>query len=115
MSTRDDSAAVEALYATGHWLLDAGRQLRREARGTGGIEARTLTPVERILTTLAAASVRVLEEILTLARLNRGRVFPSYDYLADATSLGLRIDIVYALNRVSRRVALPLSAAQTSL
>ncbi|MFC3698534.1 helix-turn-helix domain-containing protein [Sphingobium xenophagum] len=69
-------------------LLDAGRQLRREARGGAGAEARTLTPVERTLTTLTAASVRVLEEILTLARLNRGRVFPSYDYLADATSLG---------------------------
>ncbi len=65
-------------------ILDAGRQLRREARCDG----RTLTTAEQLLTTLTAASVRVLEEILTLARLNRGRVFPSYDYLADATSLG---------------------------
>lgn len=79
---------TDRLLRAARRLLDAGRQLRREARGTGGTEARILTPVERILTTLTAASVRVLEEILTLARLNRGRVFPSYDYLADATSLG---------------------------
>jgi predicted transcriptional regulator len=65
-------------------ILDAGRQLRREARCDG----RILTTAEQRLTTLTAASVRVLEEILTLARLNKGRVFPSYDYLADATSLG---------------------------
>lgn len=65
-------------------ILDAGRQLRREARA--GL--RTLTPAEQLLTTLTAASVRVFEEILTLSRLNRGRVFPSYDYLAQATSLG---------------------------
>jgi predicted transcriptional regulator len=65
-------------------ILDAGRQLRREARCDG----RILTSAEQLLTTLTAASVRVLEEILTLSRLNKGRVFPSYDYLADATSLG---------------------------
>lgn len=65
-------------------ILDAGRQLRREARCDG----RILTTAEQQLTTLTAASVRVFEEILTLARLNRGRVFPSYEYLADATSLG---------------------------
>lgn len=65
-------------------LLDAGRQLRSEARR--GLRA--LTPVERLLTTLTGASVRVFEEILTLSRLNGGRVFPSYDYLAQATSLG---------------------------
>lgn len=64
--------------------LDAGRQLRREARQG----MRMLTPTERLLTTLTSASVRILEEMLTLARLNRGRVFPSYDYLAKATSLG---------------------------
>lgn len=65
-------------------LLDAGRQLRGEARQ--GLRA--LTPVERLLTTLTGASVRVFEEILTLSRLNGGRVFPSYDHLAQATSLG---------------------------
>ena len=65
-------------------ILDAGRQLRSEARRDG----RELTPAERLLTTLTAASVRVFEEILTLSRLNKGRVFPSYDHLAQATSLG---------------------------
>lgn len=65
-------------------LLDAGRQLRREARA--GL--RTLTPTETRITTLTAAGVRVFEEILTLARLNAGRVYPSYDRLADVTGLG---------------------------
>jgi len=73
--------------------LDAGRQLRREARQ--GL--RVLTPADRLLTSLTAASVRVFEEILTLARLNRGRVFPSYDYLAEATSLG-RATVARALH-----------------
>ncbi|QWT16932.1 helix-turn-helix domain-containing protein [Sphingobium xenophagum] len=87
---------TDRLLRAARRLLDAGRQLRREARGNGGTPPRILTPVERTLTTLTAASVRVLEEILTLARLNRGRVFPSYDYLADATSLG-RATIARAL------------------
>lgn len=75
---------TDRLLRAARRILDAGRQLRREARCDG----RVLTPAEQRLTTLTAASVRVFEEILTLARLNRGRVFPSYDYLADATSLG---------------------------
>jgi hypothetical protein len=64
--------------------LDAGRRLRRAAR-TGD---RVLTGGEAALTTLTAGAVRVYEELLTLARLNRGRVFPSYDHLAQATALG---------------------------
>ncbi|MGZ0075268.1 helix-turn-helix domain-containing protein (plasmid) [Sphingobium limneticum] len=75
---------TDRLLRAARRILDAGRQLRREARCDG----RILTSAEQLLTTLTAASVRVLEEILTLSRLNRGRVFPSYDYLADATSLG---------------------------
>lgn len=75
---------TDRLLRAARRILDAGRQLRREARCDG----RILTTAEQLLTTLTAASVRVLEEILTLARLNKGRVFPSYDYLADATSLG---------------------------
>lgn len=75
---------TDRLLRAARRILDAGRQLRQEARaGT-----RTLTPAEHLLTTLTAASVRVFEEILTLSRLNRGRVFPSYDHLAEATSLG---------------------------
>lgn len=63
---------------------DAGRRLAREARaGT-----RTLSATERGFAALTAGAVRVFEEICTLARLNRGRVFPSYDWLAEATGLG---------------------------
>lgn len=75
---------TDRLLRAARRILDAGRQLRSEARRDG----RELTPAERLLTTLTAASVRVFEEILTLARLNKGRVFPSYDHLAQATSLG---------------------------
>ena len=75
---------TDRLLRAARRILDAGRQLRGEARRGD----RILTPAERLLTTLTAASVRVFEEILTLARLNRGRVFPSYDYLTEATSLG---------------------------
>lgn len=71
---------------------DAGRRLAREARaGT-----RTLSVTERRLAALTAGAVRVFEEICTLARLNRGRVFPSYDWLAEATGLG-RATIARAL------------------
>ncbi|WP_271301167.1 helix-turn-helix domain-containing protein [Sphingomonas sp. CV7422] len=64
--------------------LDAGRRLRREARaGT-----RTLSVRERPIAALTGAAVRVFEELCTLARLHRGRVFPSYDWLAEATALG---------------------------
>lgn len=75
---------TDRLLRAARRVLDAGRQLRREARCDG----RILTTAEQLLTSLTAASVRVLEEILTLSRLNKGRVFPSYDYLAEATSLG---------------------------
>ncbi|MFD2580820.1 helix-turn-helix domain-containing protein [Novosphingobium colocasiae] len=75
---------TDRLLRAARRILDAGRQLRREARSG----QRALTPAERLLTTLTAAGVRVFEEILTLARLNRGRVFPSYDHLAAATGLG---------------------------
>ena len=64
--------------------LDAARRLRRDARAGG----RELTVAERTIARLTGSAVRVFEEILTLARLNRGRVFPSYDYLAQATGLG---------------------------
>ena len=77
--------------------LDAGRRLRREERaGT-----RTLTATERTIATLTAAAVRVYEEICTLARLNRGRVYPSYDWLAEATGLG-RATVARALPVLER-------------
>ncbi|WP_334656780.1 helix-turn-helix domain-containing protein [Sphingomonas panaciterrae] len=64
--------------------LDAGRRLKRLVRSEG----RLLSPAETALTGLTAGAVRVYEEICTLARLNQGRVFPSYDRLAAATTLG---------------------------
>ena len=64
--------------------LDAGRRLRRIARA----EARALSGPERALAGITAAAVRVYEELLALARLNRGRVFPGYDRLAERTALG---------------------------
>ena len=73
--------------------LDAGRRLRRDARA----ERRSLTGLEGQLAALTSGAVRVLEEILTRARLNAGRVYPTYDYLAEATSLG-RATIARALH-----------------
>jgi biotin operon repressor len=64
--------------------LDAGRRIKREARGQG----RALTGPEQALASLTAGAVRVYEELCTLARLNAGRVYPSYDRLAAATALG---------------------------
>jgi len=64
--------------------LDAGRRLKRAARA----EARELSASERRFAAMTAGAVRVFEEICTLSRLNGGRVFPSYDRLAEVTALG---------------------------
>ncbi|KQM88487.1 hypothetical protein ASE67_01645 [Sphingomonas sp. Leaf23] len=66
--------------------LDAARGLRRRARA-GEI---ALTASERLLTSLTAGAVRVMQEILDLARLNGGRVYPSYDRIAEKTNLARR-------------------------
>ncbi|MBM3929162.1 MAG: helix-turn-helix domain-containing protein [Sphingomonadales bacterium] len=73
--------------------LDAGRRLARIERSG----ERTLSATERAVAGLTASAVRVYEEICTLARLNRGRVYPSYDRLADVTGLG-RATIARALS-----------------
>lgn len=77
--------------------LDAGRRARRAAR----MEGRSLSPAEATMATLTAAALRVYEEICTLARLNRGRVFPSYDGLAERTALG-RATVARALAILER-------------
>ncbi|MEG3166294.1 helix-turn-helix domain-containing protein [Sphingomonas sp. PB2P19] len=77
--------------------LDAGRRLRREAHAG----MRTLTATERSIAALTGAAVRVYEEICTLARLNDGKVYPSYDWLAEATGLG-RATIARALHVLER-------------
>lgn len=66
--------------------LDAGRRLKTSVRTKGA----TLSASERLIARLTAGAVRVLEEILTFARLNAGKVFPSYDRLAAGTGLGRR-------------------------
>lgn len=86
---------IDRLLRSARCTLDAGRRLAREAR-TG---ARTLSRSERAIIALTAAAVRVYEELLTLARLNRGQVFPSYDHLAKATALG-RATVARALNQL---------------
>jgi hypothetical protein len=63
--------------------LDAGRKYAAKRAA-----ARALTRSEWLIASLTAAAVRVYEEICALARLNRSRVFPTYDYLARATALG---------------------------
>jgi len=73
--------------------LDAGRRLRRAVR----TEGRVLTAAERACAGLTAGAVRVYQEICTLARLNGGRVFPSYDHLAEASALG-RATVARALH-----------------
>lgn len=75
---------TDHLLRTARAALDAGRRLKRVARAEG----RTLSSAERALAALTGAAVRVYEELCTLARLNRGRVYPSYDRLADVTALG---------------------------
>lgn len=75
---------TDRLLGMARAALDAGRRLRRAARADG----RTLSAVEAAAAALTAGAVRVYEELLTLARLNRGRVYPSYDHLAEATALG---------------------------
>jgi hypothetical protein len=75
---------ADRLLRTARAALDAGRRLKRVAR----IEKRQLSVAERALAALTAGAVRVYEEICTLARLNGGRVYPSYDRLAEATALG---------------------------
>lgn len=75
---------TDRLLRAARAALDAGRRLRRTARAEG----RMLDAAEAAMAGLTAGAVRVFEEICTLARLNAGRVFPTYDHLARATALG---------------------------
>lgn len=77
--------------------LDAGRRLKRTARGEG----RSLSVAERQLAGLSSGAVRVYEELCMLARLNKGRVYPSYDHLAAATALG-RATVARAITALER-------------
>lgn len=79
-----EAGETDRLLRIARQALDAGRRLRRAERAG----ERSLSASERLMTTLTAGALRVYEELLALARLNRGRVFPSYDHLANATGLG---------------------------
>jgi hypothetical protein len=79
----------------GQLLLESTNR-REERAGT-----HTLTATERAIAALTAGAVRVYEGICTLARLNQGSVFPSYDWLAEATGLG-RATIARALHALDR-------------
>lgn len=72
----------DRLLRTARAALDAGRRLKWLVR----TEGRVLSPAETALAGLTAAAVWVYEEICTLARLNAGRVFPTYDRLAASTA-----------------------------
>jgi predicted transcriptional regulator len=81
-------------------LLNAARKTLDAARGLRRVERqgeRKLSVAERAIAGLQASGVRVFEELLTLARLNEGRVFPTYDYLAERTNYG-RATITRALS-----------------
>lgn len=80
---RPEKGETDRLVKVAKRLLDAARQTRREARAEG----RALSSAERRLCLMTAAAVRLFEELATLARINAGRVFPTYDYLADKTGL----------------------------
>lgn len=84
---------TDRLLRAARAALDAGRRARRTARAEG----RMLDAAEAALAGLTAAAVRVFEEICTLARLNGGKVFPTYDHLAKATALG-RATVARALS-----------------
>ena len=88
---------TDRLLRTARRTLDAARHLRHDERA--GL--RTLSAAERAIAALSSAAVRVFEEILALARLNRGRVFPTYDHLAEATGLG-RATVARALPILER-------------
>jgi len=85
--------ACDRLLRAARAAVDAGKRGRRTAR----LEGRAMTAAEAALAGVTAAAVRVYEELLALARLNRGRVFPGYDRLAERTALG-RATVARALN-----------------
>lgn len=88
---------TDRLLRMARGALDAGRRLKRAVRAEG----RALSPAEAALTGITASAVRVFEEICTLARLNAGRVFPSYDRLSQATALG-RATVARALSALEQ-------------
>jgi hypothetical protein len=85
--------ACDAMLRAARDALDLGRRLKRAARAHN----RVLSAPERAIAGLTAGAVRVFEELCALARVNEGRVYPSYDRLAAATALG-RATVARALH-----------------
>jgi DNA-binding transcriptional regulator YhcF (GntR family) len=78
-------------------LADLGRCLLKKAR-TGTM---ILTPLNRMVTGVTASVVRVMEELVALGRYNEGRIYPSYDYLAQRTGLG-RATVARAIRQLRK-------------
>ncbi|RYF23321.1 MAG: helix-turn-helix domain-containing protein, partial [Oxalobacteraceae bacterium] len=74
---------TDRMLRTARKLIDAAKRLRREQ-----LHGRKLTATELAIVAITPAAVRVYEEILTLARLCGGKVYPSYERIADRTELG---------------------------
>jgi hypothetical protein len=72
---------TDTLLRTARKLLDIGRHLKSEERA-----GKKLSRFERTVALITPAAVRVYEVICTLARLNGGKVFPSYDHLMEAST-----------------------------
>ncbi|MGT2516914.1 helix-turn-helix domain-containing protein (plasmid) [Sphingomonas panni] len=75
---------TDRLLSAARRALDEGRRLKSEARAG----KRSLSAAERLLTLLTGAAIRVYEELMTIARLCRGQIYPSYAGLAERTGLG---------------------------
>lgn len=75
---------ADRMAAAARKALDAGRKLKRDARSSG----EKLSAAERAVAALTSGAVRVFEELCMLARTCEGRVFPTYDWLAEKTGLG---------------------------
>jgi predicted transcriptional regulator len=75
---------TDRLLRVAKQTLVAAKDIRREA----AVQGRTLTARERLITQLTRSAIDVYERLLTLARVCQGRVFPSYDDIAEKTGLG---------------------------
>ena len=72
----------DRLLKNAETLLDVGRRLKREER-----EGRKLSKTELAVSRLTAAAIRVYKEFCTYMRLCDGKVYPTYQTLAEKTAL----------------------------
>jgi DNA-binding transcriptional ArsR family regulator len=74
---------TDRLYRNAVELLKRKNAIRRLARS----EARQLTEVERLVTLITPAAVRVFEQLTQLARTCAGKVFPTWEWIETHTGL----------------------------